>query len=88
LSFLLRGEAGEYHLTKHGEPQPDDSFFVVLNAAFEPVEWVLPAPEIGRRWERLIDTDLDDPFAPAGFGDGEWYEVAARSLVLFVRRNG
>ena len=40
LGFLIRGEAGQHHLTAWGEPQPDDSFFVALNASHEPVAWV------------------------------------------------
>ena len=38
----MRGEAGEYHLTPSGEPQPDDSFFVILNAHYEAIDWTLP----------------------------------------------
>src|SRR3546814_5814556 len=29
VAFLLSGEAGLYHLTSFGEPEPDDSFLVV-----------------------------------------------------------
>ena len=51
---LVRGEAGEYHLTAKGEPQPDDSFFVILNAHFENIDWTLPSMSAGDRW-RLAD---------------------------------
>ncbi len=89
LGFLLRGEAGEYHLTATGEPQPDDSFLVILNAADTPVDWRLPAVEVGRCWQRLIDTDSDDPFAGDGvLAEGATYPVRPRSLVLLIRRNG
>jgi glycogen operon protein len=87
LSFLIRGEAGEYHLTAIGEPQPDDSFLIILNAFHEPVEWVIPALEVGAAWERLLDTDTDDGFAAGQFHDDKSvYTVQPRSFVLMVRR--
>ena len=87
LSFLIRGEAGEYHLTATGEPQPDDSFFVILNALHEPVEWAIPALEVGKVWERLFDTDTDDGFNGGQFHDDKSaYTVQPRSFVLMVRR--
>ena len=50
LSFLIRGEAGEYHLTAEGEPQPDDSFLVILNAHTDAIEWTLPSLAAGHAW--------------------------------------
>ena len=87
LSFLLRGEAGEYHVTETGEPQPDDSFFVILNAFHEEADWTLPSLEVGSRWERLMDTAEDDPFSGGRFvNDGEIYQLNPRSFALMVRR--
>jgi isoamylase len=91
LSFLIRGEAGEHHLTPWGEPQPDDSFFVALNASHEPVSWVAPTIPVGHGWERLVDTDAyvrgDGGLADHRFyADGAAFEVAARSLVVMMRR--
>ena len=90
LAFLIRGEAGQYHLTAWGEPQPDNSFFVALNAGHEPVAWVVPSIDAGRGWERLIDTDA---YVSGGggladhrsFADGEVFDVAPRSLVVMIR---
>jgi isoamylase len=87
LSLLIRGEAGEYHLTATGEPQLDDSFLLILNAFHEPVEWVIPALEVGAVWERLLDTDTDDGFVAGQFHDDKSvYTVQPRSFVLMVRR--
>jgi glycogen operon protein len=87
LGFLVRGEAGEYHLTATGEPQPDDSFFLVLNACHEPIEWTIPTLEVGAVWERLFDTDTDDGFNGGRLiEDNEVYTVPPRSFVLMVRR--
>ena len=85
LSFLVRGEAGEYHLTPRGEPQPDDSFFVILNAHFEGIDWTLPSISAGNRWRLLIDTESKDNVAGALHEDGDAYPAATRSLVVLVR---
>ncbi len=88
LSFLISGEAGEYHVTALGVPEPDDTFLVVLNAHHEPVTYRLPPADLGRRWEVLLNTATD-----AGFGDGkvfragQRYSLKPRSFVLLVRRD-
>ncbi len=88
LSFLIRGEAGEYHLTARGEPQPDDSFLVILSAHTDAIDWTLPALAVGRKWTLCIDTDLDDPMAGGdAFEDGGVYRVQPRSLVVLSRGN-
>jgi glycogen operon protein len=87
IGFLIRGEAGEYHLTARGEAQPDRSFLVIMNAYHEPVSWTLPALEVGLCWELVFDTDNPEDFAVSGeFDDGSVYEVPDRSFVLFVRK--
>jgi isoamylase len=93
LGFLIRGEAGQHHLTAWGEPQPDNSFFVGLNASHEPVPWVVPSIHVGHGWERLVDTDAyasgDGGLADHRFyADGEVFDVAPRSLVVMIRRGG
>ncbi len=88
LSFLIRGEAGEYHLTAEGEPQPDDSFLVILSAHTDAIEWTLPSLAAGRQWTLAIDTDRDDPLGGAdAFKDGSVYPVQPRSLVVLARAN-
>ena len=86
LSFLIRGEAGEYHVTALGEPQPDDSFFVVLNAAAAAVTWTIPRLGDDEQWHLLIDTDRDEA-GPGGevLRGGDGYAVQPRSLILLVR---
>ncbi len=86
LGFLIRGEAGEYHLTETGEPQPDDSFLVILNAAEKPVPWHLPPLSVGSGWQRLMDTDTDDGLGSGEtYDDGDVYDVQPQSFVLLVR---
>ena len=86
LSFLVRGEAGEYHLTAKGEPQPDDSFFfIILNAHYDGIDWMLPSIAAGSRWRLMIDTESDDGVAATLLEDGNVYPAAARSAVVFIR---
>jgi isoamylase len=86
LALLLSGEAGLMHLTALGEPEPDDTFFLVLNAAHEAVACRLPGE--GTRWQALVDTGTD-----SGFGNGDLLEggseieVPPRTLQLHVRRD-
>ncbi len=85
LGFLLSGEAGEYHLTPAGEPEPDDTFFAIMNAADRAVSYVLPAPNASMDWECVIDTaDSDGECEGLRFAAKRAYEVRSRSFVMFV----
>lgn len=86
LSYLLSGEAGEYHLTSHGEPETDDTFLVILNAAPEDGLYTLPALKDGLKWRTLFDTSLRDSFSVSNFNeDGAQITLTGRSFVLMVR---
>ncbi len=87
LSFLLCGEAGNYHLTALGEPQPDDTFLVALNADPESLAYTLPPLAGEAAWQLLLDTSQPDGIADGPLLHGQQvYNVAARSFVLFVQR--
>ncbi|MBB4286581.1 glycogen debranching protein GlgX [Roseospira goensis] len=86
VGLLLRGAAGCYYVTATGEPRPDDSFLICMNAGDEPLTCQLPALDDGGAWLPLLDT-ADGPVlagAPAS-EDGDAYPMAGRSLVLFRR---
>jgi glycogen operon protein len=87
IAFLLSGEAGEYHLTTFGQPEPDDTFFAVFNAAPKEVSYVLPVTENSYSWQLLIDTSLRDEDAEYHhlYKEGGTHVVAPRSAALFVR---
>ncbi|HMC09108.1 MAG TPA: glycogen debranching enzyme, partial [Actinomycetota bacterium] len=74
-----------------GEPDPrgervrDDSFLWLVNAHYEPIVFVIPPPEWGETWTRVLDTtrgfEDEGPICEAG----EEAKVKARSLVLLRR---
>jgi glycogen operon protein len=89
LGMLLSGEAGVMHVTDRGEPEPDDTFLLVMNAAAETVPFTLPPAH----WWCVFDTTADDtepsvdPEEDTDLGRLDRYDVGPRSLVL-LRRNG
>jgi len=89
LGFILSGDALGYHLTPVGEPEPGDSFFVVMNAAPDELDYAVPEARFGRRWELVLDTATEDPLASGSIVEaGDRFKLGARSLRLFVRRDG
>ncbi|WP_433336399.1 glycogen debranching protein GlgX [Spirillospora sp. CA-294931] len=82
LTVFLNGEA-------ISEPDPrgrrvtDDSFLLLINAHSEEMEFALPGPDHGERWEFALDTA-----DPQGFGDRERLKaldripVPSRSLIV------
>ncbi len=73
-----RGEAGETEI--------DDSFYLLFNAHFEPLEFSLPRRDWGRRWVTEIDTAqaVAETEAPT-FSAGDRVPAEARSLVVLRR---
>ncbi|MEN3586597.1 glycogen debranching protein GlgX [Streptomyces sp. ZYX-F-203] len=70
-----------------GRPVVDDSFLLLLNGHWEPVEFRLPDPLYGECWTALLDTAADG----GGAGDGSEHKagasltVEARGLTLLGR---
>ena len=88
MALLLSGEAGLIHLTRRGDPEPDETFLLLLNASHEDVTFVLPASEPIEAWHLLVNTTVDPGFGFEGLLDpGSSFTAPARSLALLVRRN-
>ncbi|MET7454839.1 glycogen debranching protein GlgX [Streptomyces sp. NPDC005574] len=69
-----------------GRPVVDDSFLLLLNSYWEPVDFRLPDITYGERWTTLIDTG--DPLGGPDESEhkaGTELTVEARSLVLLSR---
>jgi len=69
-----------------GRPVVDDSFLLLFNSYWEPMEFRLPDVAYGERWTTLIDTA--EPLGPPDETEhkaGTDVRVEARSLVLLTR---
>ncbi|MGD8742832.1 MAG: glycogen debranching protein GlgX [Granulosicoccaceae bacterium] len=86
IALLISGKAGIYHLTAHGEKETDDTFMLILNAADEDVEYVLPENKTFSHPSLLIDTSRDDIGSSAEQSVASPYAVGAHSLVVIRYR--
>jgi isoamylase len=69
-----------------GEPVTDASFYLVFNAHHNPLGFILPAAEWGRRWTPVLDT-YQTPSWRRGknYRAGEAVRVEGRSMLLLRR---
>ena len=88
LSFVLSGEAGQYHLTAAGEPETDDTFLAIMNAHHEPIRYRMPSFNTSGAWELVFDTSMADGLDANGrqFKPGDTYAVTPRSFLLLFRQ--
>jgi isoamylase len=56
IGIFLNGDAMP-SVDRRGEPITDDSFLLLFNPTPDPLEWVLPGPPIGSRWELELSSD-------------------------------
>ena len=64
----------------------DDSFLMLLNSYWEPMEFQLPDDTYGERWTTLIDTsDQQSPPDEVEHKAGTAVLIERRSLVLLSR---
>jgi len=87
LAFLLSGAAHEYHVDPSGAGEPDDTFFVALNASDAAIAQTLPGQGFVDSWNLEFDTargheDPDETWKPSDI-----YSVESRSVVCFVSRS-
>jgi glycogen operon protein len=84
LGQLLTG-TGLDEVNEHGKPVTDDTFLVLMNSYHEPIPCTLPLLPRSSNWRILIDTSREPKGEAAGCHEGgSAYELAPRSLVLFV----
>jgi glycogen operon protein len=69
-----------------GEPVKDDSFYLIFNAHFEAVDFILPPDRWGLRWLKVIDTAQGWVEDDAPLDAGACLPVVARSFVLLQRK--
>jgi isoamylase len=69
-----------------GEPVTDDSFYLIFNAHFEAVNFILPPNRWGLRWLKVFDTAQGWVEDDAPLDAGAALSVVARSFVLLQRQ--
>jgi glycogen operon protein len=86
LGIFLNGESLP-NPNPRGEPVTDDSFCLLLNAHYEPLEFRLPGLAWGRRWIEELDTATGWPAAPRAVSARAEITVSERSLIVFRRES-
>ena len=65
IGVMLNGQTLQV-MDDEGQPVVDDSFLILVNAAAEGVEYVLPEPPDGNPWRQVLDTEnIENPFCEA-----------------------
>jgi len=82
IGVFLNGDAID-DLDACGEPVIDDSFLLLFNAHDGSIPFVLPGPEMGKCWTRLVDTaGLDEPVEGHQVEAGEVVTLESHSMVV------
>ena len=79
--MLLDGRAQPSGIKQRGS---DATLLIIFNAHHDVVKFTLPEVPEGKRWTRLIDTNLPAGFDTPNFEFHSEYDVTGRSLLLFV----
>ena len=80
-AMLLDGRAQPSGIKQRGS---DATLLIIFNAHHDVVKFTLPEVPDGKRWSRLIDTNLPGGFDTPTFDFNTEYDVTGRSLLLFV----
>ena len=87
LGVLLSGETGDRFVSLSGYPEIDDTFFFIMNAHADTLDFTLPAPANVRTWELAFDTAFyDAPHSGTRYEPAMPYRVQPRSFVLLAGR--
>ena len=62
-----------------------DSFFLLFNAHWEPIEFTIPAEQWGREWSTVIDTAIAGRVQPTRSKPGDRLKMLDRSFILLRR---
>jgi isoamylase len=86
IGVFLNGE-GIAARDERGQRVVDESFMMLFNGHFEPLEFRLPPSEWGTRWRVVVDTSGLDigPVRPPTFANDEWVPREARSVSVLQR---
>lgn len=84
LGIFLNGETIPNPNPRRG-PRTDDSFYVILNAHFEPLTFTLPGKEWGQEWVKELDTQVGWVIADEILKARAELEIGPRSLMVLRR---
>jgi glycogen operon protein len=82
LGLLLSGQTLD-DVNSVGLPITDDTFLMMFNPHWEPIQFYLPQEGKPQCWELVVDTRSPEPPRPVRVGGGSAYELVARSAALF-----
>ena len=84
VAVFLNGD-GIPDRSSRGERVTDDSFILIFNAHDGSIDFTLPAPEYGTKWEVVLDTATPQQVEPAVAEAAGTLTVEARSLAVLRR---
>jgi isoamylase len=86
LTVFLNGD-GIHEPDARGEPVSDDSFFLLFNGFYEPMDFTLPSFDAAERWKVVIDTSapLVDQAEERAMKSGETFEVEPRTILVLQK---
>ena len=84
VAVFLNGD-GISDRNQRGERVTDDSFIMIFNAHDGSIDFTLPAPEYGAKWEVVLDTATPQLAEPAPVAAQSVVTVEARSLAVLRR---
>lgn len=84
LSALISGSLSVAFCNDEGRFYSDSHFFIVLNAFYDSIEWLLPEVDKETVWNLILDTSRDEPVVSnEAHKPGESFNVPAWSVLLF-----
>jgi glycogen operon protein len=86
LTVFLNGD-GIREPDARGEPVRDDSFFLLFNGFYEPLEFTLPVLDAAERWKVVIDTHapMVDQAEERAMKSGESLAVEPKSILVLQK---
>ena len=86
IGVFLNGDALPWQ-DPAGHPVHSDSFFLIFNAHYEPIEFTVPAEDWGREWTAVIDTARSTAADATRSKPGDRLWIVDRSVLLLQRTN-
>ncbi len=84
LGLRLAGDAIE-EMDEHGEPITDDTFLILLNGQYEPINFVLPECPVFERWRLIMDTrESKIPKINMPYEAKTVFKMESRAVALFT----